>query len=134
MIKKTTWRYWTVVGVGLAVYGLLGWWWSSNGMTEEWLYRIGLTLASVTPILFAIIYGVQAKWWRNEIGSSIVLTALSMVPLAAPLAYVFWFNHGRLITSWLAWLAVSGPCLAALGLARMSWVWLRIGRKVRRHG
>lgn len=132
MVGRTTWRYWIIVVAGLAVYGLLGWWWSSNGTTEEWLYRIGLTLASVMPVLFAIIYGVRAKWWRNEIGSSIVLTALSVIPLAAPLAYVFWFDGGHLTTSWLAWLAVSGPCLTALGLARMSYVWLKIGRKVKK--
>lgn len=128
MTRKVTWRSWIALAAALAAYGVLGWWWSGNGTVEEWLYRIGLTAASVLPIAFAVVYGMRAKFWKNEIGTAVVLAALSIVPTAAPLAYVFWFNGGMLTSSWLAWLEVSGPALSAIALARMCWIWLRISR------
>ena len=129
MLRKITWRFWAGLAAGLVAYGAIGWWWSSDGTTEAWLYRVGLTAATVLPLAFAVVYGIHAKFWRNEVGTAVVLAALSIVPTVAPLAYVFWFNGGQLTTSWLAWLAVSGPALSAIALAWMCWIWLRIGRE-----
>jgi hypothetical protein len=128
-VRRITWRFWAALVIGLAVYGLLGWWWSGNGTIEEWIYRIGLTAAAILPLVFTGIYSFRAKWWTNEIGTALVLAVLALVPLSAPLAYVFWFNNGLLNASWLAWLAISGPCLSALALMGMSRVWLRVGRE-----
>lgn len=128
-MRKVTWRSWMLLGTGLSAYAALGWLWSGDGTVEAWLYRIGLTAAAVLPLLFAAVYtATRARWWRNEIGSSLVLAAIALIPTTAPLAYVFWFNGGILHSSWLAWLEVSGPALSALALARMCWVWLQLNR------
>lgn len=128
MLRKVTWHSWAALVAGLAAYGVLGWWWSSNGTVEAWLYRIGLTAAAVVPVLFVCVYTAKAPWWRNEIGASLVVAALSLVPIAGPLAYVFWFEGGVLTSSWLAWLEVSGPCVSALAWLRLCYVWLRVSR------
>jgi hypothetical protein len=128
MIRSTTARFWAVLIAGLVAYAGLGYWWSGQGNIEEWMYRIGLTTATLLPLVFTGIYSLRAKWWKNEIGTAIVLAALSIVPIAFPLAYVFWFDNGLLTASWLAWLEVSGPLLTTLALARMSWIWLRARR------
>jgi hypothetical protein len=127
-VRKVTWRSWLTLAAGLATYAALGWLWSSNGTIEAWLYRVGLTAAAVVPVLFACIYTAKTNWWQNEIGASLVVAALSLVPIAGPLAVVFWFMGGMLHQSWLAWLEVSGPCLSALAWLRLCWVWLRVSR------
>lgn len=133
-IKSVTWRFWAAVAGALAGYGLLGFWLSSNGNAEEWLYRIGLTIASLIPLLYAGIYTAfglssrepSAKWWKTPLGTAFVLAALSIEPTTAPLAYVFWFMGGMLRASWLAWVEVSGPCLSAIAWLRICHLWVRM--------
>ena len=141
MGKRPTWRMWAAITAAAAGYAATGYWLSGNGNVEEWLYRAGLTGATLIPVAFVVIYtqigfrpGTEVPWWRAEIGSSLVLAALSLVPLAGPLAWVFWFNHGMLTVSWVAWLAVSGPCVSALAWLRLCWVWHRVSRARPRHG
>ena len=134
MIRKVTWRFWAVLAAALVAYAALGYWWSGNGTAEAWLYRIGLTAATVMPVAFVAVYSAAARWWRNEVGSALCLSALAVVPTVAPLAYAFWFDGGVLTSSWLAWLAVSGPALSALALGRMSFVWARLWRSGRLNG
>lgn len=133
--RRPGWRLWAGIAAGACAYAGAGYWLSGNGTAEEWLYRAGLTAATVLPVLFTAVYtATGAQWWRDDIGTSIVLAALSVVPTAAPLAYVFWCNGGVLTSSWLAWLEVSGPALTALALARMCRVWLRTSRASRDGG
>lgn len=127
-MREVTWRFWVAVLVMAVTYGVLGWWWSGNGNVETWIFRTGLTTATFLPVIFTGVYSKLAKWWKNNIGTAIVLAALSIVPTAGPLAYVFWFLQGKLSPSLLAWLEVSGPCLTTLALAYASYVWLRTAR------
>jgi hypothetical protein len=129
VMRRPTWRSWGFLAAALAAYAALGWLWSSNGTVEAWLYRIGLTAAAALPVLFTAVYtATGAKWWRNKIGTALVLSVLAMIPVTAPLAYAFWFNGGVLTASWLAWLAVSGPILSALAMGGMCWVWTALYR------
>lgn len=128
---RVTWRTWAWLAACIGAYAGGGYWLSGNGTVEEWLYRIGLTAAAVAPVLFTIIYTVfglrgSAKWWRNSIGTALVQAALTLVPIAGPLAYVFWFMGGNLHSSWLAWLEVSGPVVSALAWLRLCVLWLRL--------
>jgi hypothetical protein len=114
-----------------------GYWLSSNGSAEAWLFRVGLTGAALAPVLFVAVYTwiglsgrAPAAWWKDEIGTALVIAALTLVPLAAPLAYTFWLQGGVLTSTWLAWLEVSGPCVSALAWLRLCVMWIRIsGRK-----
>ena len=112
-----------------------GWWLSSDDAVEAWLYRIGLTGAALAPVIFVAVYtwiglygNVPAAWWKDEIGTALVTAALTLVPVTAPLAVVFWFYGGHLTATWLAWLAVSGPCVSALAWLRLCLIWLRLSR------
>lgn len=134
--KGVTWRNWSVVLSGMAVYGVLGYWLAMNGTAEEWIYRIGLTVAAAVPLAFVGIYtyfgltaeAPGAKWWKSELGSAFVLAALSLIPITWPLAWVFWFQGGVLTSSWLAWLEVSGPAVTSLAWGRVCWLWIRVRR------
>lgn len=135
MNGRPDWRLWAVIAAVAALWAGTGWWLSGNGSVEAWLYRIGLTVAALAPLLFTGIYtwiglygNVPAAWWRDEIGTALVVAALTLVPVTWPLAWVFWFQGGSLHSSWLAWLAVSGPCVSALAWLRLCWMWLRLSR------
>lgn len=132
--RRVTWRTWAVTAAVVAAYVGCGFAFSSNGVVEEWLYRVGLIGASALPVAFIAIYtwlGLTteqpgAKWWRNPFGSALVLAAASLIPIAWPLCWVFWVNNGMLTSTWLAWFEVSGPVLAALAWARVCVIWLRV--------
>lgn len=132
--RRVTWRFWSAVTAGIAVYVACGFVFSSNGVVETWLYRIGLLSASVLPVVFIGIYtwfGLTsdrpaAKWWRTPLGSALVLAAASLIPITWPLTWVFWVDGGLLTNTWLAWFEVSGPVLAALAWARVCFIWLSV--------
>lgn len=132
-MKKVTWRTWTWIAVFVAIYLACGFAYAKNGIVESWLYRIGLTAATIAPLLFIGIYTIlgfrgSAKWWLNSLGTALVQAALTLVPIAAPLAWVFWVDGGVLTSSWLAWIEVSGPAVSALAWLRLGILWILIYR------
>ena len=133
-MRLVTWRSYVVAAVLAVVYAALGFWLSGRGDIETWIYRCGLLAATAAPVLFVALYtwaGLfqgRGKWWTNPFGSALVQAALSLVPITAPLAYVFWFDNGMMTESWLAWLEVSGPVISALAWLRLGYIWLYIYR------
>jgi hypothetical protein len=110
---------------------------SSDVTAETWLYKLGLTGAALAPLLFVAIYTwiglsgrARARWWKDEIGTALAIAALTLVPLAGPLAYVLWWDNGEVAAPWLIWVELSGPLVSALAWLRLCWMWIRIsGRK-----
>lgn len=134
--RGMTRRLWTSIIALPVIYAGLGYWLAEDDVVEAWLFRIGLTAAAFIPLIFVGIYtwfGLHsqnpgAKWWKTQLGSALVLAALSLFPITAPLAWVFWFDGGMLHQSWLAWLEVSGPAVSALAWLRLCLIWLRVHR------
>ena len=129
MLKQVTWRSWAALAVLVGADVGLGYWLSSNGTVEELLYKWGLLALTVAPLLLVAIYAASGnQFWRNDVGSALVVLAVGITWTAWPLAYTFWFLHGMLTVSWLAWIEVSGPALVALAILRLCYVFLRIHR------
>jgi hypothetical protein len=130
-VRNSTWGL--ILGL-IGLYIALGVWLADEGTVEGWIYRVGLTTAAAVPLIFVGVYTwfglhsarVAAKWWKTSLGSALVIAALSLVPIAWPLAWVFWFDHGELYQSWLAWVEVSGPCVSTLAWLRVCQLWLRV--------
>jgi hypothetical protein len=130
-MKPVSWTTWAWLALFAGAYVGLGFWLRNDDAVEAWTYRLGLTAAAIVPVLFAVIYTVlglrgSAKWWRNSIGTALVQAALTLVPIAGPLAWVFWADNGILHSSWLAWIEVSGPVVSALAWLRLCVIWLRV--------
>lgn len=133
--RSPGWRAAAVIAAGAALWAGAGFWLSGSSAAEAWLYRIGLTVAALAPLLFTAIYTwigfygrVAAAWWRDEIGTALVIAALTLVPIAGPLAWVLWKDNGILASAWLTWIEASGPAVSALAWLRLCWMWLRISR------
>lgn len=131
MLKRVTWRSWTGLVAVLGAYIGLGFAYggSGHGNVEAGIYKWGLLAATFAPLVFVAVYTLSgARWWRNDLGSALVKSALCMIPIAGPLAYVLWVDHGMLTTSLLAWIEVSGPVLSTLAMLRLCWVFMRVHR------
>lgn len=129
MPRRVTWRSWAGLAVALAVYVGLGLWLGHDGAMEALIYKWGLLAATAAPLAFVGVYAATGnRFWGNDVGTALVQASLCMVPVAAPLAWVFWADGGRLTSSLLAWVEVSGPVLSALAMLRLCWVFLRIHR------
>jgi len=129
VLRKVTWRSWAVIAVLVGLWVLAGFRWSGNGRVSADLYATGLTAAFCAPFVFAAVYTATGnKWWRNDVGTSLVLVTFAMLPIAGPLALTFWFWGGVLTTSVMAWIEIGGPFASALLLCWLSFVWLRIHR------
>lgn len=133
IFKQVTWRSWAAIGVLLGLYTGLYFWIGTSPAVEAWMYRTGLLAATIAPLVLIAVYTAAGnRWWANDISAALVQTALCMVPIAGPLAWVFWMGNGSLTSSLLAWIEVSGPALSALALLRLSWVFLRVSRSKRK--
>lgn len=129
MLRKVTWRSWAGVAVVLAAYVSLGFWLGGNDHVEAMIYKWGLLAATVAPLAFVGVYAASGnRFWTNDVGTALVQASLCMIPIAGPLAYVFWVDNGMLTGSLLAWVEVSGPVLSTLAMLRLCWVFLRIHR------
>jgi len=134
-VMRATWRAWAIVMAAAGLYTGLGFWWSSSGTMETWIFKGGLAAATVIALAFIITYTVlglrsdpariTARWWKTAIGMILVLAASSVFFICWPLAVTFWFYRGDLPPGWLAWAEVSGPCLAAIAWLLATWLWLR---------
>lgn len=122
-------KNWVYIVLTAVFYAGCGFFLADNGTAETWLYRVGLLACTLVPIFFVSAYtylgfkGV-VKWWVSKVRTAFVQAVLSISIITGPLAYVFWFNHGMLTASWLAWLEVSGPIVCALAWGRFCGYWL----------
>lgn len=129
MLTRVTWRSWCVFLGLLLSYLILGIWLSGRDDIEAWIYRIGLTACTLMPFVFLITYTLSKnEWWSNNVGAALIRLMLAFVPVAGPLAWVFWFQGGMLTNTYLAWLAVAGPILSAIAILWVSIVFQRISK------
>jgi hypothetical protein len=129
MLKRATWRSWALPGALLAVFIVLGLTWNPDGSIDIWIFKLGTLGATLAPLMLTGIYSVTGNtWWRNDLGTALVQSPLSIVVITAPLAWAAWRDNGSITGGLVAWLEIAGPLLAALTILRLCWVFLRIHR------
>jgi hypothetical protein len=125
-----TWRSWALLGALFAVYIALGLTWNPSGSSETWIFKIGTLGATFTPLLLIAIYTASGnKWYSNDVGSALVVLALSIPVIAGPLAWASWLDHGSITGGMVAWMEIAGPVLVTLAILRLCSVFLRIHRE-----
>ena len=129
MLKSATWRSWALPGGLLAVFILLGLTWNPGGSVDIWIFKTGTAGATVAPLLLTGIYTATGnKWWRNDLGTALVQSLLSIIIIVGPLAWAAWRDNGSITGGLVAWLEIAGPLLAAMTILRLCWVFARIHR------
>jgi hypothetical protein len=88
---------------------------------------LGTCFGAVAFIAIWTVLGFQgrAKWWRQDIGTVVVMLAFGYIPQTAVLAWAILFNHGSINTPFPAWMYVGGLLMSAITVVWASVVWLR---------
>ena len=138
-MRRVTWRFWVPALTALAVYFFLGSWAGFQNRWDDDIYKWGLTAVVAVVMVFVLAYTAyglavkgSARWWKTDLGTSLVVVTLAMLPWAGGLAWVFWFQNGLLHPGTLAWIEISGPLIEAVAVAWRSYVWLRVAEYKRR--
>jgi len=129
MLHSVTWRSWALPGGLLIVFIVLGLTWNPGGSIDIWIFKAGTAGATVAPLLLTGIYTATGnKWYGNTLGTALVQSLLSIIVIAAPLAWAAWRDNGSITGGLVAWLEIAGPLLAAITILRLCYVFLRIHR------
>lgn len=128
-MKPIRWPFWAGLGTVAAAWLILGFTLPQTINLNDVFNGVSLA-AWGAAFLFIVVYTVAgmlgpAKWWRNNIGTFLVLAAVSVLTVVGPTAYAVLFNHGVIDTWWLAWSWVAGHFLTAAMWLSLALLWVR---------
>ena len=129
-MKPIRWQFWAALGAAAVVWLVLGLTVPQQDINLNDVFN-GVALAAFfSALAFCVVYTVAgllgpAKWWRNNIGTYLVLAAASVMAIVGPVAYAVLFHHGVIDTFWLGWAYVGGHFLAAVMWGLLALVWIR---------
>ena len=129
-MKAIRWPFWAILGAGAAVWLVLGFCLPEQSTNLNDVFNVAALATFAAALLFIVVYTVAgltgpAKWWRNNVGTYLVLAAASVMAIVGPTAYAVLFHGGVIDTWWLAWAYVGGHFLAATMWALLGWLWVR---------
>jgi hypothetical protein len=87
----------------------------------KWFIPIGF----VSIIVWLIDYTLQARWWRNPVGLSIVLFSLLIAGLLVPFTLSLFFHLSRTTTRAVGWYDVVMIGLIPVAMVARVIVWRR---------
>lgn len=128
-MKAIRWPFWAGLGAAVAVWLVLGFTLPQTINLND-IFNVAALSAFFAALAFIAVYTIAgltgpAKWWRSNVGTYLVLAAVSVLLIVAPIAFAVMFHHGLLNTWWWAWTYVCAHFLAAAMWAALGWLWLR---------
>lgn len=127
-VRPVSRRVWAGTLVAAVIYFGLGASPTVEVAAGAWIYKIGLTVATVASLAFLVLYTSYGlvvrdspRWWRTDLTTALVFVVGALTPGFGALAYTFWFKGGNLQLGYLAWTALSGPVIESPAL-----VWLTV--------
>lgn len=124
-------RAWLAVLAALLAYGVTGIFCYHDVRLSVWLDK-GATIAlAFACVLFVAVYTVlglrgRAKWWRNDIGMTLVIKTLCLAVALVPLIIAEFFTLSLLADEIAVWVITGALGTAAFMIFWRSWIWLRI--------
>lgn len=130
---------WIIGAVLLAAYVAAGFAWSSNGAVLTGMSKWVFVADSISPALFIVVYtligfshsGRAGRWWKNDIGVTLVWAKAAIIAESAVLAWTFLFHGGQLTGPLAAWIFLGGPIAASLIILWRTFIFVRIWREGR---
>jgi hypothetical protein len=115
-------------------YSALGFAYSSHAGLELQLYKGVLIGLAVAAALFVAVYTViglkgAARWWKNDIGLTLVLKDVAIAFAVLPPILSIFFQFGRLTSDIAAWIDIGALGAASLIIFWRTWIWVRIARQ-----
>jgi len=131
-------RSWVIIGVLIVAWIVCGFFLDRTQFGPD-LYNVSIVALPAAALLFSLEYTVMgfrgsAKWWTNDLGTTIVMKDVAIITSNIVLAWAQLFNHGLIDTPLPAWIYVGGVTGAVLILVWRILVWLRVYRQERISG
>ena len=128
-MRRVDRRFWVAAAMLAAAYTVAGFAWGKTAPLND-LYDVAGVGTFCAAVLFITVYTVQglrgpAKWWRNDIGTSLVIAKVGIAAITGPIAFAVIWNHGLINTQWWAWAEIGGTYMCGLAVLWLSWLWLR---------
>ena len=129
MMRAVRWPFWA----GLAAFAVA---WAVAGFAlpvstdGNLLFAVASVAAFFASFGFVLTYTVAglrgpAKWWRNDVGTFLVLAVAAQLAVVGVPAFAVMFHHGMINTRWWAWAWIGGVFMSAVMVAGLSWLYLR---------
>lgn len=125
--------FWIVVGISVIAWASLGTLLPREKTPINDLFDIAALSAFFAALAFVIVYTAagfighepRPRWWKNELGTYLVLVMISRLFVIGPTAFAIMFNEGKIDTWWWAWTWIGGHVLAAVMVFALVWIWIR---------
>jgi len=129
-VKRIRWWFWATLGGLVAAWVILGFTLPEASFPGNDVFDAAALATFGAALAFIVIYtdaGLMGpgKWWRTNVGTYLVLAAVSVLLIVGPTAFAVLFHHGVIDTWWWAWAYIGGHFLAAATWGLLMWLRLR---------
>ena len=117
-MKRIRWPFWAALGAGGVAWLILGFTLPQTTNFSD-VFNGGALAACGFSLAFIVIYTGRglfggAKWWKTNVGTYMILAAMSVLAVIGPVAAAVLFHNGQVDTWWWAWTWIGGHYLAAV--------------------
>ncbi len=131
--RRVRHRFWILLTGAFILWLVLGFTLDPNDIPLNDVFDVATLTVFFASLLFVILYTVvgfigeepRSRWWRNKVGTALVLTVGSIMFVVGPFAAAVLFNDGQINTWWWAWIWLGGHALAAFTLLMLNWLWIQ---------
>lgn len=125
--------FWIGFGICAAVWVILGFVLESDDFPLNAVFDVASVAAFAVALAFVVVYTLagfvgpkpRVRWWKNELGTYLVLAKVSIMFIAGPTAFAVLFNNGLINTWWWAWTWTGGFFMAAVMVGGIVYMWIR---------
>ncbi len=125
--------FWIGFGICAAVWVILGFVLKSDTFPLNDIFDVASLAAFFAALGFVAVYTLagfigpkpRSRWWKNELGTYLVLAKVSIMLIAGPVAFAVLFNDGLINTWWWAWVWTGGFFMAAVMVGGIVYMWAR---------
>lgn len=122
--------FWVILAACVAGWFASGIFLQGGNVPANDLFDVASLSAFAAALAFAVIYTVAgftgpAKWWKNDVGTYLVLAAVSVLFIVGPVSFAVMFHHGLIDTFWWVWAWIGGHFFGAVIWALLAGLWLR---------
>lgn len=125
--------FWIALGLGVVLWFVLGFVLDPESVPINDLFDVFSVAAFCCCFAFVVIYTIagligpkpRSRWWKNEVGTYLVLSFAAIMFIVGPVAFAVMFNHGQINTWWWAWAWLGGHVMATFMIGSLAYLWIR---------
>jgi hypothetical protein len=129
--------FWIALGIGILAWIVLGALIPPEKTPLNDIFDVASVATFMASFLFVAIYTIagfvgphpRPHWWKNEVGTYLVLSIGSIMFIVGPAVFAVIFNEGQINTWWWAWAWIGGHLLGAIMIGELSYLWFKSAKR-----